>query len=578
VFVHAGNMGDWGGGLHMVSARLLTFPGSTTTFEHNAGDYGGAIGAVASYTVLPPSNDIILGGRCIFRFNMAIKGGGAIYLYGQPEGSAKLTADSALFEYNVAEYGGGALCSTKYASIDTLNSVFRNNTANSDGGAIYMIHSTLELMGGLLQGNAARSAGGAIILGGQSVATFDSTQFTSNLAHIDGGAIASYQDTQLRVRNCTFWENILEPPLLGVICPVKFHCGGAAILVADAVVATINGETVLGGNHALQGYGGAILARDTSRVGLHAARIAGNWASEQGGGIAATEAAEVDIGNGTVVEGNSAGVSGGGVFAGGGTLRLGSAVLRRNRAAQSGGGILIFGVIEIYGTTSIAGNRAEDGGGVLGSGKRARLVITTAGALAVEGNEARRHGGGFYLEDSASYEITVETCNAACSGSSLGDNMCNFEWCVQGEEGGGRKASSVWGVASVDPFMRGRGSMYGGRLADIFSYLYCLISCCPTARFPEFISRRSMTAGCNFDAGDCETRFTGAGPAALTACNRTQCPYDLQVACRGDTQKGRIMFLYFVLCAFVVSNSERTEALVFYRWPITLLSRFTAGP
>jgi hypothetical protein len=32
-----------------------------------------------------------------------------------------------------------------------------------------------------------------------------------------------------------------------------------------------------------------------------------------------------------------------------------------------------------------------------------------------------------------------------------------------------------------------------------------------------------MTAGCNFDGGDCETRFTGAGPAALSACNRTQC-------------------------------------------------------
>jgi predicted outer membrane repeat protein len=428
MLLRTGNVCDLGGGLHIISSSLVTVPGSTTTFEHNTGNYGGAIVAIVSNGApLPPSNIVILGGSCLFRFNEAIFGGGAIYLYGQPEAFSKLTANSALFEYNIAGYGGGALSSTKYTSIDMLGAVFRCNTADLHGGAIYIFRSALALVGGAFQNNSARSSGGAVILGDKSVLTVDGTQFANNLAHVDGGAIAAYEDSQLRVRNGTFLNNSLESSLLGLSC--SFRCGGAAILVAGAVVATID-RGVLERNHAQQGSGGAILARDTSRVGLRGTRITGNWASEQGGGVAATESAEVDIGNGVIVEGNSAGVSGGGVFAGGGTVRLGAAVVRGNQAAQSGGGILLYGVAEIYGITSVAGNGAEDGGGVLGSGKRARLVITTAGALTVESNAARQHGGGIYLEDSASYEIMVEACNDGCSRSSLGDSVCTLEWCA----------------------------------------------------------------------------------------------------------------------------------------------------
>jgi hypothetical protein len=34
-----------------------------------------------------------------------------------------------------------------------------------------------------------------------------------------------------------------------------------------------------------------------------------------------------------------------------------------------------------------------------------------------------------------------------------------------------------------------------------------------------------MTAGCNFDGGDCLPLFAGAGRAALSPCNRTLCTH-----------------------------------------------------
>lgn len=75
--------------------------------------------------------------NCIFKHNTAVgnTNAGAISNYGTMEDRAYLLVNNSLFIDNYAEHDGGAV-TTCYASSDILNSIFVNNSAGRDGGAI----------------------------------------------------------------------------------------------------------------------------------------------------------------------------------------------------------------------------------------------------------------------------------------------------------------------------------------------------------------------------------------------------------------------------------------------------------
>ncbi len=104
--------------------------------------------------------------------------------------------------------------------------------------------------------------------------------------------------------------------------------------------------------------------------------------------------------DGLNLEHNDDGVLAGRLIYGGGDVEVRDVEIRDNKADGLGGGLVAYGPVRVTGRAALRSNVAEDGGGFFASGKFARVVVASpGGALAVEDNIARRHGGGVYLED-----------------------------------------------------------------------------------------------------------------------------------------------------------------------------------
>jgi len=133
----------------------------------------------------------------VFIGNSANSDGGAIYIRGGWVAQGSLTimnAGSIIFSSNTATDRGGAIYSDRVLRLTGSGTIaFSSNTA-SQGGAIYLIDTTLSLDGTLFQNNTATAAGGAVYFGntaGNQLTYSGDTRFIGNSASA-GGAIMSH--------------------------------------------------------------------------------------------------------------------------------------------------------------------------------------------------------------------------------------------------------------------------------------------------------------------------------------------------------------------------------------------------
>jgi predicted outer membrane repeat protein len=270
----------------------------------------------------------------------------------------------------------------------------------------------------------AQIAGGAVV-------AFDSTlhiigtSFFNNSAEEDGGALAIFKNSKLELLNSSLKHNSLKAPKTA---SCRYRCGGGALLCSDFVSVLVARGTVLEGNSAQPWDGGAILARNQAQVEIQASTIKLNFADGYGGGVAATGSTTLLIGTGVRIEQNFAGKGGGAIFAGGQSVQMVSVTVSRNYASEIGGGLLMYCPVEISSDSKFVQNQAENGGAVFASGKFARLIVKPTGTVVFDRNSALNHGGGVYLEDSASYEVESDACPDSCSGFNRGNGICNMAW------------------------------------------------------------------------------------------------------------------------------------------------------
>jgi predicted outer membrane repeat protein len=400
---------------------------SEVTFSFNAADFGGALLCASIANAVPGSVLTVLNGSALFLSNVAKRSGGAIYLQGLKEAEFVLTSDSRniVFERNMAAEGA-AISSEFFVSIESKGLIFRQNIASLHGGAMYLSDTNLRLSYAHFGGNSAKIAGGAVV-------AFDSTlliigtAFFNNSAHEDGGAVAIYKKSSVELRNSSLMRNFLNGSTLA---QCRYGCGGGALLCSDFAFVLISGGTVLEGNSAQPWDGGAILARNKAQVKVQASTITLNFAAGFGGGAAATGSAILVFETGVRIEQNFAGKGGGAIFAGGQSVRMASVTISGNHAGEIGGGMLMYCTVEVDSHSEFVQNEAENGGAVFASGKFARLIVKPAGSVQFEGNTARNHGGGVYLEDSAGYEVEYEACPDSCSGFNRGNGVCDMAWYV----------------------------------------------------------------------------------------------------------------------------------------------------
>lgn len=118
--------GGDGGGADLRGTLTKSF--TNVTFENNTGVEGGGLSYAAAGDIADITN-------CTFRNNTATSRGGAIAVLGTASVGI-VDVQDCVFEFNDAATGGGAIWISDQDVFRAVNSVFRENTAGDDGGAI----------------------------------------------------------------------------------------------------------------------------------------------------------------------------------------------------------------------------------------------------------------------------------------------------------------------------------------------------------------------------------------------------------------------------------------------------------
>jgi hypothetical protein len=406
-----------GGGLFQAGGTLAL---SSLVFRENRAEVlGGAL--------------LVSGGGAIsldevaFISNTASLGGGL----GQNSGHVTLTASS--FVSNIASLGGAVALrpGPGNSSLTAVTTHFTHNRANRGGavdsdvgaGRLDLLFDRVTFDGNqatLIDGGAVRSAA---FLPGEVVETYLQTDFISNVAFDDGGAIAN-QDTTLMIAGSTFTANRSQTT------------GGGALSVQGAVTVTettflSNTAQTIGGGVAVIGslamvnsslIQNSVIANDLTAFGV----------LPVGGGALVSGTAAVTnslfLSNTASVFGSIENVAGGGGLAALGSLAVNGGEFRANTARQ-GGGLQVNGSAEITGALFQA-NIAGEGGGVAADGglslAGSRLIDNIAyanfifffpgrgaGLFLVNGDSAVQVAGNLFLGNQAQASLFTPSSGSA---------------------------------------------------------------------------------------------------------------------------------------------------------------------
>uniref|UniRef100_UPI0037DD071B beta strand repeat-containing protein n=2 Tax=Methanobrevibacter smithii TaxID=2173 RepID=UPI0037DD071B len=248
------NAGRWGGAISATGAELRknssTLTVSNTIFKDNSALYAGAVYIWGSnYNIAD----------CVFDNNTAFgKGnmtpnnnnGGALVVSQVSRFNEPITGtiSGSKFTNNKAQYGGAAYFNKGFVTI--TDSVFENNVATAEGGAVDFSHASVKdlvvsINNSSFVGNKAPVAG-AIFTNVDSKIT--NSNFTKNTAS-KGGAVLNENGAKLTVDNSTFKDNAADSYGVAV-----FNNG--ELVVSDSV---FDSNDIVNRGSAGVDYGGAAI-------------------------------------------------------------------------------------------------------------------------------------------------------------------------------------------------------------------------------------------------------------------------------------------------------------------------------
>ena len=284
--------------------------------------------------------------------------GGAILNY-----HGKLTITDCTFDNNHAVHQGGAISCDAANTVITGTNVFSNNRADIDAGAIYNYCSELTMSGkNTFESNSAlvhgESKGGAIlnVFGGAKMTITGETIFNNNQAIYDGGAIFNHQATLSMDGTNTFTNNKLTGS----------QGKGGAINNENATF-TLSGVNIFKSNSAVRGAAIDNNLFDSVFTISGKNQFINNKASRMGGAIANHFAKRLNLYGENIFETNNAGEIGGAIYSYDSILNMNSNnIFARNTASKAGGAIYSsLTSLTIDGNNMFSGNNAPEGGAIL---------------------------------------------------------------------------------------------------------------------------------------------------------------------------------------------------------------------
>ena len=249
---------------------------------------------------------------------------------------------------NEMDKRGGAIYCDGILTLESISLL--SNTADAEGGGLYLSGGSTSITNVLVQDNFARGAGGGIY-NQASTLTIQGSVFEQNDGSWQGGGLCNASGgTSVTVVNTIFSSNAAA------------HGAGidnSGILMVDSCH-VIDHDIRPRGPYG--SYGGGI--RNTGTLSLTESLVSRNWSTGYGGGI-----------------NNN-----------GGVVTVVSSTISHNQAVSTGrgGGIYnIDGNVSVTATT-LAGNSAEEGGGIY----NASHAVLTVDSCTLIRNIASRWGGG----------------------------------------------------------------------------------------------------------------------------------------------------------------------------------------
>lgn len=242
-----------GGAIYLGGSNTSIVTIENSTFNGNMAGHGGAIYVASGGNIDSITN-------CVFTNNVAYKStygdGGAIYYAASDAGTHELEVANSVFENNSAVSQGGAIHVTNngqgwYSTgtdLTVKNSEFTGNTALG-GGAIYTnSYCSLVVENSTFTGNSSTSSntayhGGAIYIGTNNTASISDSLFVSNSANYYGGAI--YMSSALSLTDTSFYGN-------------SAVTGGAIYNNSKSLTITAEHDDVVFAGNSATGYGDAI--------------------------------------------------------------------------------------------------------------------------------------------------------------------------------------------------------------------------------------------------------------------------------------------------------------------------------
>ena len=465
------NSGRWGGAISATGAELRknssTLTVSNTIFKDNSALYAGAVYIWGSnYNIAD----------CVFDNNTAFgKGnmtpnnnnGGALVVSQVSRFNEPITGtiSGSKFTNNKAQYGGAAYFNKGFVTI--TDSVFENNVATAEGGAVDFSHASVKdlvvsINNSSFVGNKAPVAG-AIFTNVDSKIT--NSNFINNSAAKIGGAICNVND--LTVENSKFVNNTPQ----AIHNSKELHLGIETftdlqnaidlvdgILTLDSDIAMTDDEAAgfvngvaINKNIRIDGKGHTIDAKNLGRIfeidGGFAVTLTNvtltNGKADKGGAIynfGNLDLVHVNFVNNTAKYGgaimnyayglvlddstftNNTAKIGGAIYNSADCFVVGNSTFANNTATSNGGVIFNYGIGFVVGNSTFVNNSAADGAGAILNGGRGFVVgnSTFANNTATsKGGAIYNYGIGFVVGNSTFVNNTAEDAGAVYN---KGDN------------------------------------------------------------------------------------------------------------------------------------------------------------
>ncbi|MBN1535667.1 MAG: right-handed parallel beta-helix repeat-containing protein [Anaerolineales bacterium] len=253
--------------------------------------------------------------------------------------ASPIISDCIIYD-NQGNYGGGMAISHIESHVLINNSQIISNTANGDGGGIWIVDdASLTLLHSTVTTNTAGLWGGGVVANVAGSLNISDTLFQSNHANHGGGVFANNCDISLL--DSEFYSN-------------TSNSSGAAVYLY-IYTGTVARNTIQ--NNTAQGSGGGVLISGASTLTLSHNEIIENTADDDGGGISIEGGQSLFINYNHIADNTGDGVY---IAAGEGTLE--NNYIEHNTLRESEGQLKIV-VASTFTVTNntIAGNGNQTG-------------------------------------------------------------------------------------------------------------------------------------------------------------------------------------------------------------------------